>query len=182
MPQKQKHDRFVPPIMYAFREAFRTRDAEKDLSAKNEAGEAVIAGRRSSPRSAVSDTALRQELADDLTTLLNTVNLAAAQDIESLEHVRRSILNFGVPDLTRITVDDQVAVGLSKSMIELLQRYEPRLVADTIHIKQEARPDDASGLIRFHVTADMISTPVDIAVEFIADIEAGSGKMKVSRT
>jgi type VI secretion system protein ImpF len=167
--------------MYAFREAFRTRDAEKDLSAKNEAGEAVIAGRRSSPRSSVSDAMLRQELAHDLTTLLNTVHLEAADNLANLDHVRRSILNYGVPDLTRITADDIVADGLASQIVDLLRKFEPRLVPDTIRVKPEARPDDAAGLIRYHVTADMISTPVDIAVEFIADVEAGSGKMKVSR-
>jgi type VI secretion system protein ImpF len=181
VPQQPKHDRYVPPIMYAFREAFRQRDAGKDLSAKNEAGETVIAGRRSSPRSAVSDAVLRHELADDLTTLLNTVNLASAEDLDGLDHVRQSVLNFGVPDLTRITADSQLADTLSDRISELLTRYEPRLVSDTIKVKLEARADDASGLIRYHVSADMVSTPVDVAVEFIADVEAGSGKVKVSR-
>jgi type VI secretion system protein ImpF len=167
--------------MFAFREAFRTRDAEKDLSAKNEAGEAVIAGRRSSPRSAVSDAVLRQELAEDLTTLLNSVNLAAAIDLDGLDFVKKSVLNFGVMDLTRVTSDTHVADSLAETMRAVLSRYEPRLVAETINVKPEMNRDDASGLIRFHVTADMISAPVDIAVEFVADVEAGSGKTKVTR-
>jgi type VI secretion system protein ImpF len=167
--------------MYAFREAFRTRDAEKDLSAKNEAGEAVIAGRRSSPRSVVSDVVLRQELAEDLTTLLNSVNLAAAVDLTGLDFVKKSVLNYGVRDLTRVSVDSRLADDLAENMRALLVQHEPRLVPETIEVKHEQREDDASGLIRFHVTADLISTPVDIAVEFVADVEAGSGKIQLTR-
>jgi type VI secretion system protein ImpF len=181
VPQKHKQDRFVPPLMYAFREAFRERDAGSDLSAKNEAGETVIAGRRSSPRSAVSDAVLRQDLAEDLTTLLNTVNLAAAEDLEDFEFVRDSILNFGIADLTRVTSDSFVAEGLAENINALLRRYEPRLVPGSITVKSVPRPDDAAGLIRFHVSADMISIPVDVAVEFVADMEVGSGKVKVTR-
>ena len=166
--------------MYAFRAAFRERDASESIDEVNSAGERVIAGRRTSPRSAVSNVTLRQELADDLGSLLNTVNFAAAEDIAAFDHVQRSILNYGVADLTAISSDSQMINELSGALATVLQSYEQRLIPGSIHAKLEHSADDASGHIRFHVTADMHSTPADIPVEFVADIEA-DGKMKVSR-
>lgn len=181
MASKLDKDRFVPPIMHAFRAAFRERDAARDIDRKTEDGERLIAGRRASPRSAVSEGILRQELADDLAALLNTVNLAAAEDMTSFEHARNSILNYGIADLTAIATNSRDIDNLSKSMAATLERFEPRLIPGTIVVKQEDTGDDASGRVRLHINADMHSTPVDVAVEFVAEIEPDSGKMKVSR-
>lgn len=181
MSRNLDKDRFVPPIMHAFRAAFKERDAAELIDRKTEDGERVIAGRRASPRSAVSENVLRQELADDLSALLNTVNLASADDLSEFEHVRSSILNFGIADITAISTNSRELDELSRAMSAILERYEPRLIPGTIAIRQEEASDDASGCVRLHINADMYSTPVDVAVEFVAEIEADSGKMKLSR-
>lgn len=181
MARIKDQDRFVPPVMHAFRAAFRERDSTENIDEKTGDGERIIAGRRSSPRSAVSDVALRQELADDLGTLLNTINMASAEDLTGLERVQKSILNFGVTDLTAVTSDSTDADDLARQLSIVLERFEQRLIPGSIQVKAQESKDDASGHIRFHVNADMYSTPVDVAVEFVADIEADSGKMKVTR-
>lgn len=173
-------DRFVPPIMYAFRAAFSSRDATQTIDRKTDDGERVIAGRRASPRSSINESALRQELVEDMSALLNTVHLASAQDMAGFDHVQNSILNFGVADLTAISTESRELDELSKAMTVILERYEPRLIPGTVAIKQSVVSEDATGHVRLHITADMYSTPVDVAVEFVAEIEPDSGKMKLS--
>ena len=167
--------------MHAFRESFRQRDAEKMIENVNAAGERVLSGRRSSPRSAVAEAALRLELAEDISQLLNTVNLASAQDLSEAPQVRRSILNYGVPDLASITSDSLGSQSIAAELKALLENFESRLVPGTLNVRSEAVGDDASGLVRFHVNAEMYSTPVDVAVEFVAEVETESGKVKVSK-
>jgi type VI secretion system protein ImpF len=182
MSQGRDKERFVPPIMQAFRAAFRQRDAGKIIDVKNEAGERVIPGRRSSPRSSVDESVLRQELADDISSLLNTVNLAAAVNIKPYDRVQRSILNYGIRDLTAVASEEGVADEIARNLHGVLLQYESRLVPGSLSIRKERiSSDDASGLIRLHITAEMFSTPVDLAVEFIADIEPATGKAKLSR-
>jgi type VI secretion system protein ImpF len=167
--------------MHAFREAFRMRDAAKPIDNRNDAGERVIAGRRTSPRSSVGEAALRSELAEDLASLLNTVELGAIEDLVDLPEVSSSIINFGVPDLTAIAASPEAARRVANFMKQRLELFESRLVPGTITVSTEALDDTASGQLRFHINAEMYSTPTDVPVEFVADIEAESGKIKISR-
>jgi type VI secretion system protein ImpF len=176
-----KTDRFVPPIMHAFREAFRMRDAAKPIDNRNDAGERIIAGRRTSPRSSVGEAALRAELAEDLASLLNTVEFGAIEDLQGLDEVGDSILNFGVPDLTAIAASPESARRVANLLRQRVENFECRLVPGTVRIASEALDDSASGQLRFHINAEMYSTPTDIPVEFVADVEVESGKIKVSK-
>ena len=176
-----KNDRFVPPIMHAFREAFRLRDATKPIDTRNDAGERVIAGRRTSPRSAVGEPILRSELGEDLASLLNTVELGAIEDLNGLDAVAGSILNFGVPDLTAIAASPEAARRVAQLIKQRLELYECRLVPGTVTIAGEALDASASGQLRLHISAEMVSTPTDIPVEFVVDVEVESGKIKVFR-
>ncbi len=174
-----KSDRFIPPIMHAFREAFRLRDAAKPIDTRNDAGERVIAGRRTSPRSAVGEAVLRAELGEDLGSLLNTVELGAIEDLDGLDAVAASILNFGVPDLTAIVASPEAARRVASLIRQRLELYDCRLVPGTVTIAAEPLDDSASGQLRFHISAEMVSTPADIPVEFVADVEVESGKIRV---
>jgi type VI secretion system protein ImpF len=181
MIRPKKPDRFVPPLMQAFRAAFRERDAGKTLDLKDEAGERIIAGRRSSPRNVVSESTLRQELAEDLGSLFNTVNMASAEDLRQAPFVLRSILNYGLTDLTAISIDEHAVEDIGAELRTVLASYEPRLIAETVAVERDRTVDETSLKIRFNIHAEMFATPVDVPVEFIADVEIDSGKLKISR-
>ena len=74
-----RKDRLAPPLMYAFRMAHEKRDAKAKLDLRDEAGERVIAPRRMTTRSPISESGLRREVMTDLLSLLNTTNLDAAR-------------------------------------------------------------------------------------------------------
>src|SRR2546421_12183878 len=109
MSGDKKPDRFTPPLMYAFRAAFREHDAKKPLDLKDETGERIIPSRRISPRNIVNQTALKEELGEDLASLLNTVNMESCEDLSPYKHVTRSILNYWLFDLAAISIDDSAA-------------------------------------------------------------------------
>jgi type VI secretion system protein ImpF len=175
-----KNDRFVPPIMHAFREAFRVRDSAKPIDRQNEAGERIIAGRRTTPRSAVGEAALRQQLGEDLSSLLNTIDLGAIEDLADLDHVGKSILNFGVPDLGGITASEESGPELARLLREKFEQHECRLVSGTVRVQFEPQADDASGLVKLHINAEMRSTPADVPIEFVAEVDTESGKIRVA--
>src|SRR5262245_63898073 len=100
--QDSKAPSFQVPLMLAFREAFREGDAAKRIE-ERVAGERVVSARGSLRRRGADETLLRRDLATDLLSLVNTVDLASAIDISDLDYVKQSILNFGLPDLTALT-------------------------------------------------------------------------------
>lgn len=167
--------------MHAFREAFRVRDSAKPIDKQNEAGERVIAGRRTTPRSAVAESALRQQLGEDLSSLLNTIEFGAIEDLTDFEHVDSSILNFGIPDLGGIAASTEAGVQLARRLRDKFELHECRLVAGTVNVQCEQLGDDASGLLKLHISGEMRSTPADVPVEFVAEVDTESGKVKVSK-
>lgn len=181
MRRIRKHDRFVPPVMQAFRSAFRERDSSTPRDLRNTDEERVIAGRRSSPRNAINESVLKQELADDLSALLNTVNLASCEDLNGFEEVSRSILNYGIEDLGAIAVDTRGMDEIGPRIKEVLQTYESRLIDDTVAVRQSTEADEVSARVKFHITADMYATPSDVPVEFVADVEAITGRLTLKK-
>jgi type VI secretion system protein ImpF len=167
--------------MHAFREAHRNRDSAKPFDLRDQSGERIIAGRRSLPRGGISESALRQEISEDLAALLNTVNLAAADDIAAFPDAERSIINYGLSDLTAMSIDESAIDRFDVKLADILRAYEPRLAPDSIRIERDDSVDRASLRIRFNIHAEMLSHPVDIPVEFVADIEVDSGKLRISR-
>lgn len=181
MVKSTKNDRMAPPLMHAFREAFRHKDARKQLDLRDDTGERVIASRRVPARSSISEAALRRDLAEDLTRLLNTVNLGSAQDLDDYAYAARSVINYGLLDITAYSIDEIAVDDITQELRQSLVDHEPRLIAETIEVARDTALDGSAQKIRFSVNAEMHASPVDIPVEFVAELELESGKMRISR-
>jgi type VI secretion system protein ImpF len=167
--------------MYAFRSAFEARDARKKMDLRDECGERIIAGRRASPNAAISEPVLRREVAIDLESLMNTVALESTIDLEASEYVRRSILNFGFPDLTHRTIDENSLDEIGDEIKTVLCQFEPRLLPESVRVARDALMRQAELKVRFVVNAELTCNPVNVPVEFLAEVELDTAKIVVSR-
>lgn len=175
-----KNDRLAPPLMYAFRAAHEKRDAKQRLDLRDEAGERVIAARRVTTRSPISESGLRREVMTDLLGLLNTTNLDAATDLSTLPAVRSSILNFGFPDLSWRTIDENSLSDVAREIEVALADFEPRLARGSIKASRDANVVVEDLKLRFLVKADLRAQPVNVPVEFVAEVEL-DGKIRIDR-
>jgi type VI secretion system protein ImpF len=181
MNGSSKKNRLSPPLMYAFRGAFEARDAKKKLDLRDEAGDRILAGRRTSPRAAITEPLLRREVARDLEGLLNTISLDSTVDMTQVEFVRKSIINFGFPDITHRSIDELTVDDIKDEIHSVLVHYEPRLLPRSLQVLRDKTVDQAELKIRFLVHADLSCDPVNVPVEFVADVELGSGKIVINR-
>src|SRR5215470_12452773 len=106
MSRPARQSRLSPPLMHVFRTAHEAKDARRVIDQRNEAGDRIIAGRRLRARQVITESMLRREVSRDLDALLNTIALDATVDMERAPEVRRSILNFGLPDISNRTIDE----------------------------------------------------------------------------
>jgi type VI secretion system protein ImpF len=113
--------------------------------------------------------------------VLNTVNLDAAIDLEAAPEVARSVLNFGFPDLTAITIDENRLLTLSRDIEQALRTFEPRLDAQSLKVARDPFIDADALLVKFFVKADLRTEPINVAVEFVAEVELDTAKIKVER-
>ena len=183
-PSRSK-DRLSPPLMHAFRSAHAERSFAPRIGAEATAGDEP--GARARPtrlagRPPITESALRQEVARDLANLVNTVSLASAIDLDGFEAVHRSVLNFGLREVTAHFADQAADGRLARDVEESIRHHEPRLLAGTLRIKQIVRVDEPSLSVRLEISADLSCEPVDVPVTFIADIDVDSRKINIART
>jgi len=176
-----KNDRLAPPLMHAFRAAHDKRDAKVRLDLRDEAGERVIAARRMTTRSPISESGLRREVTTDLLGLFNTTNLDSATDLSALPAVRNSILNYGFPDLSWRSIDENGLTDIAREIEVALRDFEPRLAPGSITASRDVNAAAEELKLRFLVRADLRTQPVSSPVEFVAEVEVDSGKIRIDR-
>jgi type VI secretion system protein ImpF len=175
-----RRNRLSPPLMQVFRAAHEAGDAARKIDGRGDAQERPVTGRRSRTRQAITESALRREVARDLDALLNATAMESTADMTEFPDARKSILNFGLPDISNRTID---SVGIRTIPAELrtsINHYEPRLAAATLQIDRDMSVDPAELKVRFVVRADLTCYPIQVPVEFVADI-VESGNIVVNR-
>jgi len=166
--------------MHVFRTAHEAKDAKRFVDQRNEAGDRIIAGRRLRARQVITESMLRREVSRDLDALLNTIALDATVDMEHAPYVRKSILNFGIPDIAVRTIDENGVNEIPEEIKTAITNYEPRIAADSLRIARDNEVDSVELKIRFVIRAELVCHPVHVPVEFVADIVEG-GKIIVNR-
>src|SRR4030081_25994 len=141
MANSNRQSRLSPPLMHVFRTAHEAKDAKRVIDQRNEAGERVICGRRLRARQIITESMLRREVSRDLDALLNTVALDATVDMENAPHVRKSILNYGLPDIARHTIDENGVNKIPEEIRTAIINYEPRIAADSLRVTRDKEGD-----------------------------------------
>ena len=178
--QDPKAPSFQVPLMLAFREAFREGDAAKRIE-ERVAGERLVSARGSLKRRGADEVLLKRDLAIDLLSLVNTIDLGSAVDLSDLDRVKRSILNYGLPDLSALTSLESGVENVGDYLKEALLAHEPRLRPESIHVEKTGEVNDETHRVSFAVSAEMACSPLDLPTEFVAEVDMGSGNIRLTR-
>ncbi len=176
----KKSDRLAPPLMHAFRAAHRERDAAVAVDVRED-GDRVLASRRVTTRAPITEGELRKVVGEDVSALMNTVNMESAEDLSDVPEVRRSVLNFGLRDLARMSIDEDAVHGVAREIETALHDFEPRLAAKSIKVRRDDKVSPDELRVRFLVTADLRMQPVNVPMQFVAEVELDSGKIRIDR-
>jgi len=172
--------RLSPPVMHVFRAAHEARDAKARMDVRNEAGDRAVASRRLRVGQVITEPVLRREVTRDLEVLLNAIALESTIDMSDAPHARKSILNFGLPDITHRTIDEAGVNDVPEEIRTAILNFEPRLAAASLHVERDMSVDPVELKIRFIVRADLTCDPINVPVEFVADV-IDTGKILINR-
>lgn len=165
--------------MNVFRQAARERDARAEEAEMTDEGR-VLSARSIERREGAGQATLREHLAQDLANLMTTIHLQAAEQLDGLDWVKKSVLNYGMQDITRLTADDFRSAKLVRDLRAVLLSHEPRLIAESLNITLRSSETDERQRISFDIRAEMSARPVDVPLEFVAEIDMGAGKVAMS--
>lgn len=146
-------------------------DGERDLT--------VIGQKR---REGASEESLRRNLALDIASLMNTIQLDVSVPLDDYPRISRSIINHGLQDMDTLWRRTRTQTALAEAIRKSLIQSEPRLRADMIEVLPVSSAPTVDQRLSFNISAEIISNPHDIPVRFLAEIDPGTGKIAVRRT
>ena len=128
----------------------------------------------------VNEAQLREQVRRDLSWLFNTTQLAAGTDLEPYPEVQRSILNYGIMDLTGHVLSSLEPERLEKSVRAALLTFEPRLLSDSLEILVEIgkNPFGAAALV-VEIHTDLYCEPLPLALHVRTEIDVETGRVAV---
>ncbi len=173
-----RSDRAKVSIMHIFRSAHTEHDArkkaERDGTAPRE-----ITSRSRVRREGVSEDELRRHLEADLRSLLNTIRLDSTESLDEFPNIQASVINYGFQDLSTVSSADLGKPEIVNSIRQSLIDHEPRMIADTIDVRILDTESDAQQRLSIGVSAELVGDPVDIGLDFEAEVDLGAGKMRM---
>lgn len=119
----------------------------------------------------------KQAVARDLDALLNSRCVDPDEDIEHYPHARHSMINFGIIDLSSLSLLDPDDRALLRDKIRLtIERHEPRLSRVRVTLDL---PDNMQRMLRFRVDAVLKVHPHKPPVTFDAMLQLSSNAYQV---
>lgn len=176
----RREDRAKVTIMQVFRASHYAHDSRR-ASEKTETGDGQITDRARMRREGVSEDELRRQLQADLASLMNTVQLASASSLEGADHVAHSIINYGFRDLSSVGSKDLNTPNVIASIRQSLIDFEPRLIPQSIDVRVTNAEGGTNQRLSLHVEAEMMGDPVDVPLDFDAEVDLGAGKLSMSK-
>jgi type VI secretion system protein ImpF len=130
----------------------------------------------------ISAARLREYVTRDIAWLLNCTHHWSSDELAGHDHVRRSVLNFGIPDLAGAALSGIDAAGLQYRIRTALLDFEPRLIASTVQVSvviDDTRMDSRS--LRFLIEAEMWAQPMPLTLYLRTDVDLETGEFHVSQ-
>jgi type VI secretion system protein ImpF len=129
----------------------------------------------------ISATRLRDCVTRDMSWLLNCVSLDASADLNDYPEVSRSVLNFGIPDLTGVALSGVNPDILQRQIRDAILAFEPRLTANTLRVTVNSNSSrmDRQALM-FNIESEMWAQPIPLNLYLKTEVDLETGNFKVS--
>jgi type VI secretion system protein ImpF len=123
----------------------------------------------------------RQAVLRDLAWLLNTYANAKQEGLDEFEEVPSSVLNYGIQNGAGMTASSVSADEMRYRLTEAIQRFEPRIIANTISITIDVNPEEMTRRsVRFEIRGDLWSQPLPESLFIATELDLETGKSKLT--
>ncbi len=124
---------------------------------------------------------LREIVQRDLAWLLNTQNADSWIDPDRHPHAARSVLNFGIGDLSGSFATGDRASAIRESIRQAIEVFEPRLRRDTVQVELSPQTVEHGVVVTFEIRAEMWARPVPMELYLRSEIDVMTGDVRIER-
>jgi type VI secretion system protein ImpF len=125
-----------------------------------------------------NESALRSTVRRELAWLLNTTSLEAVVNLDPYPHVKTSVLNFGVRDLSGKTLTHRLIAQRARDIRAAIHAFEPRIEEKSLQVEPSDRIERENA-VTFVIHADVRSAVRAIPVKFRTDIEVDTASVTI---
>ena len=142
--------------------------------------------RRDKTKESVSQQVLshqqyKEAVIRDLAWLLNTVSMDSVFDLSSYPEINRSVLNYGMPDISGHTSASVDTTHLQKELKSAIYRFEPRIIPNSLKVKVHSDPDVMShNSLVFEIEGVVFGHPMPFPVLLRSELDLECGEFTVT--
>jgi type VI secretion system protein ImpF len=125
-----------------------------------------------------SEAALKRAIGRDLGWLLNTLNFESTCSLDEMPAVQKSVLNYGVPDMSGHVVTKQTVARTVSQIRRAIINFEPRLDKDTLVVEVTDQGHLLSRGVAISIKAEIAPSRL-FTLFYTADLDFDSGAVAV---
>ncbi len=122
---------------------------------------------------------LRESVIRDLEWLLNTSCLETSRELGSYPEVRKSVLNYGIPEISGASASGKDSASIERDIREAIQDFEPRILPGTLKVGVAiVETETSENTITFEIQGDLWWQPLPERFYLKAKLDLDLGKFK----
>jgi type VI secretion system protein ImpF len=112
---------------------------------------------------------------------MNTGHLATIEDLDAWPFAARSVINYGIPDLSGLAVATLDAGALERALRQAILDFEPRILARSLRVKASIeRGQMNQGALLFHIEGELWAQPSPIGLSLKTEVDLESRRVVVT--
>lgn len=139
--------------------------------------------KESSSQQSMSQSQFKAAVIRDLSWLLNSSALEVCLDLEKFPEVRRSVLNYGLPDMSGHTSSNVDIRAVENSIRSAIQLFEPRIIRNSLKVKIHSNPDEMShNSLVFEIAGAVFGQPSPFQVVLKSELDLECGEVQLTES
>ena len=129
----------------------------------------------------ISHSTLRRNVLRDLQWLFNTINNEAQQDLRHVDHVRRSVVNFGIAPLAGKRMSEIEWQDIQRKLTEAILAFEPRILPQGLQVRCLSDPQslDLHNVLSIEIKGRLWCVPWPLEFLFRTDVDLENGHFEL---
>ncbi len=127
-------------------------------------------------------TRLREIIQRDLSWLLNTNNIESTFDVEIYPNVARSVLNYGLREVSGSFSTSERAELIRRSIDRAIATHEPRIIEGSVDVELNSQDTGSDMTVALNIRADMWAQPLPLELYLRSQVDVTTGEVSVERS
>lgn len=136
--------------------------------------------RESAAQQSMSQKEFKDAVIRDLGWLFNSVSLDVCVDLEAYPEVERSVLNYGLPDISGQTSSTVDVKSVERAVKQAVCQFEPRIIRNSLRVKVHSDPNEMShNSLVFEIEGAVFGQPSPFQIVLRSELNLECGEFSV---